>query len=60
MKKDHLKVNIKIKYIEYKRKNTGTSSCRSIRISELQCFNSSTKCGKTLLLKPSFGLPLER
>ena len=29
------------KYIEYKHKNTGTSNCKSIRISKLQCFKNS-------------------
>ena len=35
------KGSITTKYIEYKHKNTGPSSCRSIPISELQWFNSS-------------------
>ena len=38
-----LKANLTTKYIKYKRKNAGTSSCKSIRISKLQCLNSSTK-----------------
>ena len=53
-KKVTLKGNV-TKYIEYKHKNTGTSSCKSICVSKLQCFNSSMKCWKTVLLKP-FGL----
>ena len=56
LKKIVLKGKITTKYIEYKHKNTGTSSCKSIHISELQCFNSSTKCWKTVSLIPSFGL----
>ena len=44
--------------MEYKHKNTGTSSCKSICISELQCFNSSVKCWKAVSLKP-FGVSIE-
>ena len=54
-----LKDNIATKYIEYKHKNTGTSSCKSIGISQLQCFNSSTKCWKPVSLKPSFRLSVK-
>ena len=43
IKKIILKGNIATKYVEYKHKNTGTSSCKSIHIPELQCFNSSAK-----------------
>ena len=39
-KKIILKDNIS-EYIESKHKNTGTSSCKSIHMSELQCLNSS-------------------
>ena len=45
-KKIIVKGNITTKYIEYKHKNTGTS-CKSICISGLQCFHSSTKFWKT-------------
>ena len=55
-KKIILKDNIATKYIEYKHKNTGTSSSKSIRIAKLKCFNSSTKL---VSLKPSFGLSVE-
>ena len=58
-KKIILKDNIVTKCIECKNKNTGTSSCKSIHISELLCFNSSTKSWKTVSLKPSFGLSVE-
>ena len=58
-KKIILKGNITTKYIEYKHKNTGTSSCNCIRISRLQCFTSFTKCCKTVSLKPCFGLSVE-
>ena len=44
MKKDHsIKGNIITKYIDHKPKNTG-DSCKSIRMSGLHCFNSSTEC----------------
>ena len=43
MKKIILKGNTFTKYIDHKHKNTGTS-CKSIRISKLQCFKSSSKC----------------
>ena len=63
-KKIILKDNIATKYIEYKHKNTGASSSKSIRIAKLifnlllifMCFNSSTKL---VSLKPSFGLSVE-
>ena len=58
-KKIILKDNIATKYIEYKHKTTGASSCKSIHISKLQCFNLSTKCWKTVSLKSSFGLSVE-
>ena len=58
-KKIFLKGNITTKNFEYKHKNTGTSSCNSIPISELQCFTSSTKCWKAVSLKPSFPLSVE-
>ena len=54
-----LKDNIATNYIEYKHKNTVSSSCKSIRISKLQCFNSSAKCWKIVSWKPSFGLSVE-
>ena len=54
LKKDHWQP-----CIEYKHKNTGTSSCKSIRISKLQCFNSTTKCWKSVSLQTSFGLFVE-
>ena len=36
-------------------KNIGTS-CTSVNKFRLQCFNLSTKCLKTVSLKPYFGL----
>ena len=39
VKEDHSKISITTKYIEYKHKSTGTSSCKSVRISKLQYFN---------------------
>ena len=56
-KKINGKGNITMKYIKYKHKNTGTS-CKSIGISRLQCFGSSTKYWKTVL-KPSFELSVK-
>ena len=58
-KKIILQDNIATKYIEYKHKTSGTSSCKSICISRLRCFNSSTKYWKTVSLKFSFGLSVE-
>ena len=46
--KNILKGKAGTKYIGYKHINTGTSSWKSIRISEFRCVNSSTKYGKTL------------
>ena len=61
MKKDDSKSNITTECIEYKHKNTRTSSCKFISISKLQHqINSSMKCWKTVSLKPSFGLSVER
>ena len=50
-----LKDNITTRYIEYNHKNIGTS-CTSVNKFRLQCFNLSTKCLKTVSLKPYFGL----
>ena len=46
------------RYIEYNHKNTGTS-CTSVHKFRLQCFDLSTKCLKTVSLKPYFGLSAE-
>ena len=54
-----LKDNVATKDIEYKHKNIETSSCKSLCISELQCFNSSVKCQKTVSIKSSFWLSAE-
>ena len=51
MNEDHNKGTITTKYDEYRHKDN--------RISELQCFSSSTKCQKTVSLKSSFGLSVE-
>ena len=53
-----IKGNITTKYIKYSHKNTGTRG-KFIPISGLQCFNSSIKCWKPVLLKPSFDLSVE-
>ena len=53
-----IKGNITTKYIKYSHKNTGTRG-KSIPTSGLQCFNSSIKCWKPVLLKPSFDLSVE-
>ena len=57
VKKDHWG-NITTRYTEYKHKNTGTT-CTSVHISRLQCFNPSTKFWKTVSLRPSFGLSVK-
>ena len=56
-KKITLKSNITTKCIDHKDKNTETT-CKSIQIPGLHCFNSSAKCWKMVSLKPSLGLSL--
>ena len=53
MEKNILKGNTTTKYTDHKNKNTAIN-CISIHVSELHCFNSSTK--KTVSLNPSFEL----
>ena len=58
-KKIIVKKSITTKYIEYKqKKNNGTRTCNSYRISTVQSFNSAMKCRRTVSLKP-FGLSVE-